>query len=184
MEPGPAMQHRTPNLETDTEDTMHRKILLALTVAAMAAIPGAAAAQSTATQGATVTATVIAGLTLAKNQDLDYGSLATNSGNATVDPTTSANAASFTVGGQPSTPVSLSWVSSNLTNGANTISYTPSVAAASDPTTQGSATAVSSGDVVTLSASGAYGVWVGGTINVGAVATGTYNGSFTLTVAY
>lgn len=141
------------------------------------------AAQSSANASAAVSLRVFSDLTLTKNTDLDMG--ITNPGINQVVAATAGSAGKFTMGGQGSAGVTVTYPASiTLTSGANTLSFAPDVNGL-DTDTQGSSSSVSSGSSVTTSAGGAYYFWLGGTATVpGAQATGTYTGSLTLSVAY
>jgi hypothetical protein len=158
---------------------------LILTAAAVAALgfAGSASAQITANANATVTLRVYSNLVLTKNSDLNLG--ITNPGTDKTVAATAAAAGKFTVGGQASVPVTVTYPSSvSLTSGANSLSFAPEINGHSADA-QGSSAAVSSGSSVTTSASGAYYVWLGGTATVAAAQpTGTYAGTFTLSIAY
>lgn len=144
---------------------------------------GDAAAQTSASASANVTLKVYSNLSLTKNADLDLG--ITNPGTDKTVAATSASAGKFTVGGQAGVGVTLSYPASvTLASGANSLSFAPSIHGL-NADTQGSSAAVSSGSTVTTSSGGAYYVWLGGTATVGAAqATGTYAGTFTLSIAY
>ena len=112
-----------------------------------------------------------------------FGNLAQNS-TKTVH-ATSGSAIKFTASGEPNTAVSVSFSTATLANGGASMTFTPEVTGyASD--VQGSSTAITSGNSVTLDATtGSYYLWAGGAVTAGAAqATGAYSGTWTLTVAY
>src|SRR5690606_23828974 len=127
---------------------------------------------------------ILAGLSLTKNADLNMGIYAPGAGTVTVSPT-SPNAGKFTATGTPTTGVSVTYPATiTLTSGTRTLSLTPALRGAAADNQAGSSV-VSSGSTVTLSASGRYYFWLGGSTAIGAAAgTGTYTGTFTLTVQY
>ncbi len=166
------------------------KTLTAL--AALALVLGgntaAFAAQSSASANATAGARIIAPITLTKTTDLNFGDVVPGSstgtvvlttggavsstGGVTLGNSTNVAAAGFTVGGQGSETYAVTLPSSaSITSGANTM-------------TVGTFTSNPAG-TGTLSAGGSQTLNVGGTLNVGASqATGSYSGSFSVTVAY
>lgn len=161
-----------------------KSLVLPLALAATAVLPSAAFAQSSASASANVILDVYSALALVKNQDLDMGVVNPGAGLVSVDPASSANAGKFTASGQPSVPITVTFPSSvTLGNGTDNLTLTPSVSAL-DSDTQGASSTITSGTTATLAASGAHYFWLGGDVNVGAVSTGTYTGSFTLTIAY
>ncbi|MGH7475056.1 MAG: DUF4402 domain-containing protein [Longimicrobiales bacterium] len=148
-------------------------------------LPVGAVAQSSASANASVTATIIKGLTLTKNNDLSFGTVAANTGANSVNAQSSANAAKFTADGEADTGITVSWTApATLTDGTNTIAVTSIEVYGQDADTQGASASLTSGGTVTLNGSGGYYFWVGGAINVGAVPAGTYSGTFSMTVAY
>ncbi|HET8654138.1 MAG TPA: DUF4402 domain-containing protein [Longimicrobiaceae bacterium] len=149
------------------------------------AAPAIASAQSTANADATVNATVIAALTITNDNGLDFGQVAKGA-SYTVDAKTGATAAKWTVGGEAGASISVSYDASiPLVAGTDTITVTPDVAGSATDTQSG-ATTLASGDSGTLDATtGAYYVWMGGSLTVpSAVAAGAYTGTATLTVTY
>ncbi len=161
-----------------------RRALLSL-AAVLALVPARASGQSSASANLTVQATVIKALTLVKVSagNLDYGLVA--QGTTETVAASSAGAIQFKANGEPSTPISVTYANATLTNGANTMTFTPAVIGF-NTNTQGSAAAVASGGTVTLDATtGDYYFWVGGSITASATqAPGAYSGTFTLSVAY
>jgi hypothetical protein len=160
-------------------------LMAAMTISGVLALPGALNAQTSASQNLTVDATVIKALTLTKVTagNLSYGLIA--QGTTETVAATAAGAIKFQANGEVSTGVSVTFAAATLSNGGNTMTFTPAVNGyASD--TQGSSSAVTSGSSVTLDATtGDYFLWVGGSITAGgAQATGAYSGTFTLSVAY
>jgi hypothetical protein len=161
---------------------MSTKISSLVAVAALGAVANAGA-QNSPTTHTSVALRVYANLSLTKNADLDLG--ITNPNADVTVAASSASAGKFTVAGQGSVPITVTYPASiSLTSGANSLSFAPSIAGL-DADTQGSASAVSSGSTVNTSAGGAFYVWLGGTATVGvSQATGSYTGSFTLSIAY
>jgi hypothetical protein len=154
-------------------------------VAAAAALTaGVSSAQAANTASASATAVIIAPVSVAKNTDLDFGSIAANltaSGDVTIDAAGARNcgvglacsgsttAAGFTITGVTGQNVSIGLTDSTiqLTSGANTmdVQLVPSV----------SSMALDGTDTFA----------VGGTLTVGAAqAAGNYTGTFQVEVNY
>lgn len=161
-----------------------KALLIAGATAAVVAAPFAAKAADSAT--ASASATVSAPLTISKTTDLSFGTFAATNvaGTVTVSNTgtrTSSNvdllsggttsAASFAIAGQSNASYSISIpASATLTSGANSMTATLTNNAPGSPALNGSGQAT---------------VGVGASLAVGASqAAGSYNGSFTVTVAY
>jgi len=159
------------------------------TVAALAVASSLSAAQNSASTSANATAKIIAPITLTKTADLNFGDVVpsgvagtvtvtpaavrTSAGGASLGNGAAVTAAAFTVGGQGSATyaITLPAVASTLTTGANTMTVDTFT---SNPSGTG-----------LLSAGGSQALTVGANLNVGvAQATGTYVGTFTVTVAY
>ncbi len=137
---------------------------------------------------ANVNLTVNAPLVVTKVTDLNFG--AGLPGDVmTVNDVTSSNAASFTIAGSASTPVTMTVTpSGNLTNGTNNFPWSVTFAYDNHVTpSQSSATDIAGGGPYTYStnASGVLGVWLGGSVNIpaGAVA-GQYSATVQLSVVY
>lgn len=159
-----------------------RRVVLSLAAVAILGAPAAANAQSSASADADVTATVVAALTLIKNSDLDFGTVGLNTiANVAF---TDAAAANWLASGEANTPVTVTFPSSILlNNGTDNMTFNASMG--SHATTQASATAVSSGNSVSLDGSGNHQFWLGGSIDTsGGISTGLYTGTFGLTVEY
>lgn len=143
----------------------------------------AAYGQSTDSDNATITATVIAALSVVKDQDLAFGDVAQNS-SSTVD-VTDAGAVKFTLAGEANKNVTFTLTSpANLTSGANNLTFADDVQYNTSDL-PGSASALSDGATVALNGSGALYVYLGGTVTAGVgQATGAYSGTFTVQVDY
>ncbi len=159
-----------------------RRVVLSLAAAAILGIPAGASAQSSASANASVTATVVAALTLTNTAPLDFGTVGLNT--VVNVAFTDAAAASWLATGEANTPVTVTYPASlALSNGTENMTFTPSMG--SHATTQASASALASGNVVNLNASGEHRFWMGGSIDTGTITTtGTYSGLFSLTVEY
>jgi hypothetical protein len=183
--PRPLSRISDQSLHLEASMSRFQSTCAAATLLAALMLPVAAGAQSSASQNLTVEATVIKALTLTKVTagNLSYGLLA--QGSTETIAATAAGAIKFKANGEVSTAISLTFASATLSNGANTMTFTPAVNALNTDT-QGSSSAVTSGSSVTLHATtGDYYVWVGGSITAAAAqATGAYSGTFTLSVAY
>lgn len=164
-----------------------KKITMILAAAMAVAMPASLYAQMSASANATVTATVVSSLSLSNTAPLSFGTILTPAAatTSTVAPT-STNAAAFTASGTANTKITVSWSTpSPLTSGSNNIGVNSVSVAGLDTSAQGSQTGLTSGQQVTLSGSGNYYFWVGGTIALSAnQPTGNYTGTFTLNVAY
>ncbi len=119
--------------------------------------------------------------------NLDFGISVVNR-TVTINPNTSPNASVFTVTGAAghSFTVTYSNPSVIMSDGqGNTLTFIPSVVGSSSSSSQGTAAPVSSGVTLTLSSTGAYYFWLGGSIQVpNGQQEGTYSGTFSLTATY
>lgn len=140
-------------------------------------------AQSTASESATVSATVVAAVGISKNQNLSFGDVARNT-SSTIAVTDGA-AAKFTVTGEPNKDITIALTDpSTLSDGSNTLTFS-SDAKYNTSDNAGAASALTSGSTISLSASGNLYVYVGGTVTAGASqVTGAYSGTFTVEVDY
>ena len=139
---------------------------------------------------ANVTASVIQGLTITNvgTSSIDFGEIVTSASaqNPTVDP---GNGANFEVTGESNHDVTVTFSNVTLNDGgSNTMVFTPSVEHTGTSSTYTTGTAVTSGNSYTMgdvSGTGYLYLWAGGSLAVGAnQATGSYSGTFTVTVAY
>lgn len=151
--------------------------------AALIGMPAAAAAQMSAHTDVTVQATVLKGISISPNTaTLDFKTMIAGqpTGN-TIDPKTSADAVHFTVSGYNGATVNVV-LPSNPT--FNTMTYSPTLVGAADVGSRATAGAV--GATVTLSGTGEYNLWLGGSLSAPASGTapGTYSTLWTLTVNY
>lgn len=170
---------------------MKKTTLIALT--ALAAIvllvpSGSAMAQNQASAQADATATIIAPITLTNTADLQFGNVVASTAAGTIVVDTAGgrtwtagatgisglpvSAAAFTVGGGANRTFTITLpASTTITNGAENMTvdtFTSSLGASS-----------------VLDGSGAAALAVGGTLTVNAnQATGSYSGTFSVTVAY
>jgi len=153
----------------------------------LAATPALAASGNTSTQPGSASAAVVAPvvLTHSAGSALSFGKFtagtlggtvvvtAAGAGSTTADvnfvPGSAVTADSFTVTGDANRSISVAATGSSVSNGSVTAAFTTTPSAAA----------------VTLSATGTAAIKVGGTLTVpGNLATGTYNGSYTVTVTY
>lgn len=154
-----------------------------LTSLMMLAAVSAAHAQSTDSESATVSATVIASLSLAKDQNLAFGEVTQNA--SSVVDVTDAGAVKFTVTGEPNKNITFTLTSpANLTNGGNNLPYTDDVQYNTSDA-PGTALALNDGATIALNGSGNLYVYLGGTVTAAlAQVTGAYSGTFTVQVDY
>ena len=147
-----------------------------------------ALAQNTDTKPANANARIITPISLAKTADMNFGDVVASgalgtviltpagarstTGGASLGSATGVTAAAFTVSGQGSATYAITLpASTSVTSGANSMTVN---AFTSNPSGTGA-----------LSAGGSQNLTVGGTLNVGASqATGTYTGTFNVTVTY
>lgn len=149
------------------------------------ALAGPLAAQNSAS--ANVTATVQQPITVTKNNDLSFGSVFPGLDKSIA--VTAGGAAKFTVSGQASTPVNLTFtLPSAITSGGNSMTVGTWMGhySGTDQTTGGTAfTPSASATAATLSGTGALFVYIGGTVQpTVSQASGSYSGSLTMTVVY
>ncbi len=163
-----------------------RKSLMMLVAAALVFVPVAISAQTSATSNVTVTATVQRGLSISPTApSLSFGTVVAGAGTPTIA-ANGASAIAFSVQGDNAHAIHFTFANQNITSGGNILVFTPEVIGGTT-NAQGSATAITSGAGLTLSAAdpGLYYVWVGGSLNVvAATPPGSYSGVWQLTVAY
>ncbi|HEX6860300.1 MAG TPA: DUF4402 domain-containing protein [Caulobacteraceae bacterium] len=171
---------------------MNRLTKIALGAASVAALASPAFAQDTSTATATGTATIVQAITVHKDTDLQFGSIAkptsgtnsivvnettgartkTGAGDAALMTSTTGRA-TYTVSGAASTAYSISLPSSTFT------------LAKSGGSTPLTVTLVRSATSSTLSAGGTDTFGVGGSFTIASTTeTGAYTGTFDVTVAY
>jgi allantoicase len=140
-------------------------------------------AQSSDSESATVSATVIASLSLAKDQNLAFGDVTQNA--ASTVQVTDAGAVKFTITGEPSKNITFTLTSpANLTNGGNNLTYADDVQYNTSDA-PGTAIALTDGATIALNGSGNLYVYLGGTVTAGVgQVTGAYSGTFTVQVDY
>lgn len=184
------------------DDKFYRRLemkRLMLVGAMILGFAGMSRAQGTVNSGnITVSVNLIQSLTITPTgaQTLSMGDVAIGAPSPNVDPTgqnttgTSASPLQFTIGGEPSHALTVTYPTSvALSNGTDNLTFVPSVSGTSQASSQASSTVFSGGSSSgqTLSASGAYYVYVGGTLSVGTIpsqSAGTYSGTFTISVNY
>lgn len=150
---------------------------------AMTALP----AQAQNNASASITATVQQPITVTKNADLSFGNVFPGVDKSVA--VTAAGAAKFTVAGQASTPVNLTFsLPATITSGGNNLTLASWTGHHStlDVTTGGTTfTPSASATSATLSLTGALYVYVGATAQPTTTqAAGSYSGSMTMTVVY
>jgi len=151
------------------------------------ALLGARSAQAQNNASASVTATVQQPITVTKNNDLSFGNVFPG-----LDKTiavTVGGAAKFTVSGQASTPVNLTFtLPATIASGGNNLtinSWTGHYNTVDAPTGGTSFTPSPSATTATLAAGGALYVYVGATAApTASQAAGSYSGTMTMTVVY
>ncbi len=153
-------------------------------------------AQTSASVGAPISVVIKQALSITELGSLSFGTAYPGYSVAEVNPQI-ANPSSipvFTIAGEASTPVTITWSNISLVNGASSVPFEPIVAG--NPTnTQTGSSVLSSGAAPSLSAIvggtnfGNYYLFLGGNINSGstlpaALPSGTYSGTLTVNVAY
>ena len=154
--------------------------VLILTVSAMSF------GQVTASQTANANLTVNAGISLTVTGGVVFGTVVQGQGSVVNAATAAvANVAAFTTAAAPSTAMTVTYSNTTLANGANTLTWTPSLVGTNNAANRATAPVISTGGSATTSATGNFYFWLGGTVStVTATPSGTYSGTFTLTVAY
>ncbi|HUF11866.1 MAG TPA: hypothetical protein VMN78_02055 [Longimicrobiales bacterium] len=170
---------------------MRGSAVLAGAVAGALALPGGAGAQVLLQAQVPVAITVVSGLSVTWQRDVNFGTAVQNAGALTLS-AIDAGAGYFWIVAQRNRDVTLTLTPpANLTNGGSTIPYTSAASLnllTSDPST---ATAVV-GNTATFRPEEPTGsnslrrahLWLHGGVNVGSVPQGLYTGTFTVTVAY
>jgi hypothetical protein len=161
--------------------------LFSTALAALATISGVGSASAQNNASATVTATVQQPITVTKNSDLSFGNVFPGLDKSIA--VTAGGAAKFTVAGQASTPVNLTFtIPATIASGGNTLTLASWTGhyATTDVTSGGTTfTPSASATGATLSGTGALYVYVGATAQPTATqAAGSYSGSMTMTVVY
>ena len=161
--------------------------LTSMAVAALAAISGVGSLSAQNNASATVSATVQQPITVTKNNDLSFGSVFPGVDKSIA--VTAGGAAKFTVAGQASTPVNLTFtIPATIASSGNNLTLASWTGhhATTDVTSGGTTfTPSASATSATLSGSGALYVYVGATAQpTSTQAAGSYSGSMTMTVVY
>ncbi|MFL5496683.1 MAG: DUF4402 domain-containing protein [Gemmatimonadales bacterium] len=161
--------------------------LSSVAVAAFVVISGAGSLSAQNNASATVSATVQQPITVTKNSDLSFGNVFPGIDKSIA--VTAGGAAKFTVAGQASTPVNLTFtIPATIASGGNTLTLASWAGhyATTDVTSGGTTfTPSASATSATLSGSGALYVYVGATAQpTSTQAAGSYSGSMTMTVVY
>jgi len=167
-----------------------RKSIFTLVVLLMM-VSASVFAQGTAASDATVTADVLANLTISGSTTLDFGNVAATS-DPYVDPKGAAHVdvagptvGTFTIAGAPSASITVNFDATatltDATDGSESMTFTPDLKG--HATTQGSATTIADGGTVSLDGSGGFLMWLGGDLGnlsgqeANAYSTGNTNGS-------
>ena len=150
-------------------------------------------AQNNASQGVTLAATVIKGLSTGISGQDNFGTIVAgttpsslNAQSGTVG-SGSGNISLITITGNNGTLIHITFDATDLLTGPGTsITYTPSVYGASSSSSQSTSSQVLNNATVNLSATGNYYFWIGGSLSAlpAAQTPGTYSGTWTLTVNY
>lgn len=99
---------------------------------------------------------------LTVNRDLSMGVVIQSATSLTVDPINGGNSAAyFSLSAPPNTPVTVTFSSTPLTDGVNSILFSGTLAG-SNGTVQSQATLLSNGSAATTSPTGSYYFWAGG----------------------
>ncbi len=162
-----------------------KKLMLA--AAMVLGFAGMSFAQLTANATANLKLQIVASMSMNVSGSVNFGSFATTtSGTESVTP---ASGALFTVSGTPgaSFAVTLPSSSTTLSNGTTSITFTPTLEASVDGTTNSGTP--STGSAYTLGSSGTnsgkYYFLLGGSVTLGGSETaGAYTGTYTLTATY
>jgi Domain of unknown function (DUF4402) len=163
----------------------HRNYRAPLLALVLVLVPLTARAQNNAS--ANVTATVQQPITVTKNNDLSFGNVFPGVTKSIA--VTAGGAAKFTVAGQVSTPVNLTFtLPATLASGGNTLpigTWTGEYNTSDSPTGGTSFTPSASATTATLHTDGALYVYVGATASPAAAqVAGSYSGTLALTVVY
>ncbi len=141
-------------------------------------------AQSSASANVTVQAKVIAALSITPTSaTLNFGDVAQGT-SPVIAP---ASGIAFTVAGEPNHAATLTYNATATLNGpsSSTLTFTANVIGNTTNSTLGAAS-LSSGTSITLSGSGNYYIWLGGSLGsiLANQTTGQYSGALTITVSY
>ncbi len=156
-------------------------------------VTDSAKAQVTYSAKATISLSILPAVSITSSAgsdgagDLNFGLTIVNT-TASIDPRASSSASLFTISAGAGMPMTASFSSPAvaLTDSlGNTLSFTLQAVGAQLTSSQSAAAALTSGGTITMSGSGLYYVWIGGTVAVPSSAIGgTYKGNYNLTVAY
>jgi len=165
-----------------------KKLMLGLTVLSTLLVASQLTfAQSSASANVTVQAKVIAALSITPTSaTLNFGEVAQGTSPAILPG--SASSIAFTVAGEPNHAATLTYNATatlNGPNGSTPLTFTASVIGNTTNSTSGAAS-LSSGTSITLSGSGNYYIWLGGSLGsiLASQTTGQYSGALTITVSY
>lgn len=158
-----------------------------LVLGAVAVLCGTAPAAAQNNASATITATVQQPITVTKNNDLSFGNVFPGVDKSIA--VTAGGAAKFTIAGQATTPVNLTFsIPATIASGGNNLtlaSWTGHYSGTDLPTGGTTFTPSASATSATLNGSGALYVYVGATAQpTSTQAAGSYSGNVTMTVVY
>lgn len=123
-------------------------------------------------------------ISLTKIRDLNMGYVIQGITSVNINPLTNGASAYFTFAASPNASARVSYSSTNLQSGTNTISFTGDLAG-NDNTDQNFSAPVRNGATITTSFSGSYYLWSGGTALLAPdQPIGAYTGSFTILVSH
>lgn len=160
---------------------------LMLVAAMVLGITGMSFAQFSGSQPINVNVSILKALTITSYGDASFGTTYAGVDSLTLNPSTPASgqtAGTFVVSGEPGHVVNISYTSSAPAVTGASVTYTPSLVGYGS---NNQASATNPGTSVTLDGtSGEYYFWVGGTLSgiTSTASSGTYTGTFTLTVNY
>ena len=156
-------------------------------------VPSSGAGQTRVSGSANVLVSIVQPVSITSSSgndgagDLNFGLAIVNT-TASIDPHTSSSASLFTISAGADMPMTASFSSPAVTltdSLGNKLSFSLLAVGAQVSSSQQTAAQLTSGGTITMSGSGVYYVWIGGTVAVpSSAAGGTYTGYFHLTVAY
>ena len=167
--------------------------MLPLLMVPLMLVSRAAEAQISLSAKATISLSILPAISITSSSgndgagDLNFGLAIVNT-TASIDPHTSSSASLFTISAGADMPMTASFSSPAVTltdSLGNKLSFNLLAVGAQVSSSQQTAAQLTSGGTITMSGSGVYYVWIGGTVAVpSSAAGGTYTGYFHLTVAY
>jgi len=124
-------------------------------------------------------------ISITKIRDLRMGTVVQGTTTSVnINPLSSGSSAYFTLTASPNSSETITFSSTNLTNGSGTIMFTGALAGNDQPI-QPRAILIVSGNAITTNATGDFYLWAGGSAALSPnQAIGEYTGSFTVSVVY